>query len=225
LVLFFKKELLSFFFSRAPFMTEASDSDLMGQFISMGLNCEFGVAQRKCHAEPPDLFRWGNTPIAVALHMLRDRFEHIAEPSALEIVVTGGEYNLINTHYGFTWHTFAMEKDMSAERVLRREIARLPRQADILMDDMAEGQRVLLRAAQDGVRDGDIAAFVEVCGSFGPCHILYVSEDAAQAGTVQRCGQRLLRGYVERFVTGDVAKETQPAPWVRLCRAAWALMA
>jgi hypothetical protein len=35
---------------------------VMQRFCSLGLNCEFGEAQRKCGIEPLDLLRWASTP-------------------------------------------------------------------------------------------------------------------------------------------------------------------
>ncbi len=200
------------------------DSELLGRFISMGVNCEFGVAQRQCRAEPFDLLRWGHTDMAVVLRMLKDRFAHIGDADALTVSVVGGEYILDNHFYNFKWHTFAMQHDMPPERILKREVARLPRQADLLLDEMAEGERILVRVADHGVSEAGLDQFVSACGALGPSQILFVSLDPNRAGSVERVGPTLLRGYTARFADpANVAGTTEAQPWITLCRNALAM--
>jgi hypothetical protein len=203
-------------------MTDLPDAELLSRFISMGGNCEFGIAQRQCRAEPFDLLRWGQTDMGVALHMLSDRFARIAD--ALTVSVVGGEYILDNHVYRFKWHTFAMQHDTTPERILKREVARLPRQAGMLLDQMADGDRILVRLADHGTSEAGLDRFVSVCGELGPSQILFVSLDPERAGTVERVGPTLLRGYAGRFADpANVAGTTQAGPWITLCRNALAL--
>jgi hypothetical protein len=200
-------------------MDEVSDAGVLGRFISMGGNCEFGFAQRMFRSEPMDLLRWGQTDMPVLLHMLRDRFAHIGDPAAMELSVVGGEYILENRYYKFKWHTFAMETAMSRDRILKRETARLPRQADMLLDEMQEGHRILVRLADHGVREDGLDAFVNLCGRLGPSQILFVSRDPARAGTAERVGPTLLRGYVEAFADGaNVPGTTRGEMYLKICR-------
>jgi len=201
-----------------------TDADLLGRFISMGVNCEFGVAQRQCGAEPFDLLRWGHTDMAVVLRMLKDRFANIGDEAALSVSVVGGEYILDNTVYNFKWHTFAMQRDMTPERILKRELARLPRQADLLLDDMAQGERILVRLADHGISEAGLDHFVRACAALGPSQIMFVSLDPQRAGSVERVGPTLLRGYTARVADpANVAGTTDAKPWITLCRKALAL--
>lgn len=211
--------------SLARYMNDLLKSVPFGRFISMGENCEFGFAQRATGAEPLDLLRWGQTDMAVVIHMLRDRFAHIGDPAALDMSVTRGEYILHNSFYGFLWHTFAMEGAVPRDRVLRRELTRLPRQAEMLLSDIAEGHRILVRIADQGIHEGGLDEFVLACGDLGPSQILFVTSDPARAGTAERVGPTLLRGYVRQLADGDdVPGTTDVLTWVDLCRSALAIV-
>jgi len=137
----------------------------------------------------------------------------------MEVSLTGDEYILENHFYHFKWHTFATESDMSRERVLKREIVRLPRQAKMLLHDMAAGERILVRLADHGSSEDGLDQFVRLCGKLGPSQVLFVSRDAAKAGTVERVGPTLIRGYIEQFAdAANVAGTTKAEPWIELCR-------
>jgi len=206
-------------------MRDIADAELMSRFISLGANCEFGVAQRQCLAEPFDLLRWGKTSIEVLLVMLEDRFRHIAHPSHLAIKLSeGGEYMLDNSFYNFYWHTFVWEGQMAADRVMRREMARLPRQAEILLADLEEGERILVRTVRQASVDAKLRELVDLCGRFGPSQILLISEDTERAGQVERLGPTLMCGYILKFADpAQVEATTDAASWLPLCRKAYAL--
>jgi len=204
---------------KGPFVEELSDAGVLSRFISMGGNCEFGFAQRMYRSEPMDLLRWGQTDMPVLLHMLKDRFAHIGDPAALEVSVVGGEYILDNHFYNFKWHTFAMETSMSRDRILKREMARLPRQAEMLLAELQDGHRILVRLADHGVSEEGLGAFVNLCGRLGSCQILFVSRDPARAGTAERVGPSLLRGYVEAFAdSANVPGTTRGEMYLKICR-------
>lgn len=205
-------------------MRQITDPELMSRFISIGPNCEFGVAQRHYLAEPLDLLRWGSTRIDVLLHMLQDRFRHIADPSHITITLAGGEYMLDNSFYDFTWHTFVWEGQMTADRVMKRELARLPRQAEILLSDLADGERILVRTTDDDTDDEKLQQLAELCASLGPSQILFVSQNADRAGEVERISPTLMYGYIETFADPDqVEATTNRAAWLSICRNAYAL--
>src|SRR4029077_19430059 len=61
---------------------------LMMRFESLGENCEFGLAQRRCGAEPLGLLRFASAPLPVLLAGLRGRFEGMGDPEQIDIQVS-----------------------------------------------------------------------------------------------------------------------------------------
>ena len=192
---------------------------LMAGFISMGGNCEFGMAQRLCGAEPLDLLRWCSTNIAQILRLLDDRFARIADPDCLSLELVGGEYILRNNHYRLAGHTHVRAGEMTPERLMKREVTRLPRQAEMLMEELAEGRRIIVRKIQPHNNAREVETFLARIASLGPCPILLVSPDAERAGDVERVSPRVMRGYIDSFANAaGVAAGTRAPPWIELCR-------
>ncbi len=202
-----------------------TESELMRLFLSMGCDCEFGSVQRKCRSEPPDLLRWGGADMPMLLRMLNDRFQYMGDTRYLSVIAANDEYFVANSHYGFRWHAWVKQGEMPPDRVLKREVARLPRQAEILIDDLTEGSRILVRKVRDEAELARRHEFVAAVGAYGGSHTLFVSQDVAKAGVVEREGDRLLRGYVAAFADGaNIMANADPAVWIPLCRRALALM-
>jgi hypothetical protein len=59
--------------------------ELMMCFESIGENCEFGLVQRRCGAEPLGLFRFASAPLPKLLAGLEARFEGLSDPDNLEV--------------------------------------------------------------------------------------------------------------------------------------------
>jgi hypothetical protein len=197
----------------------------MHRFISMGVDCEFGVVQRHCGQEPLDLLRWGFTEWPVLNQMLRDRFCHIATPAHLSLYLKDGEYKMSNSAYGTHWHTWAGEDQIAPDRLMKREIVRLRRQADMLIDELQEGRRILVRKARSADEAAYLDEFAHRVSLYGACGILFVTVDPHRAGKVYRAGANLLRGHLSRFApSDDIGDMTEVAPWVALCRAALPLL-
>ncbi|HVH82471.1 MAG TPA: hypothetical protein VM782_23955, partial [Stellaceae bacterium] len=91
---------------------EASDaapidlSALMMGFESLGENCEFGLVQRRCGAEPLGLFRFASAPLPKLMAGLEARFEGMADPENLMVQLSdaGTEYMVEDQRFGFLYH-------------------------------------------------------------------------------------------------------------------------
>src|ERR1041384_3955367 len=68
--------------------------ELMLRFESIGENCEFGLVQRRCGAEPLGLFRFASAPLPKLLAGLGARFEGLSHPDNLDVQLSqnGREY-------------------------------------------------------------------------------------------------------------------------------------
>lgn len=186
---------------------------LMRRFCSFGRTCEFGFAQRYCGAETLDMLRWAATPYPILIDMLRNRFAGIGEDLSLSVGAEG--YMVHNSRYGTKWHAWVREGEIDPDRLLRREAARMPRMAEILLETITNADRILVRGPGAHETPEQTEALV---AALAPATLLYVQPDPARAGTVERDGTRLLRGYIDNF-EGRV-QLAHTAVWLDICRAA-----
>lgn len=203
----------------SPF-AQPANAALMARFCSLGLGSEFGVAQHRCGADPLDLLRWTTTPLPVLIALLGERFAGLGDPANLNAIADqSGEYVVYNTRYDFPWRSFLREDQTTRERVLRREAARLPRQAEALIADLGAGRRIFVRAEPefDAAR---IERLIAALRSYGPVTLLLVTLADAEhpCGTVEVAGDMLLRGYIAEFADfRDVPAHTRADRWLRIC--------
>jgi hypothetical protein len=72
--------------------TGLSVRELAFQFESVGENCEFGLVQRGCDAEPLGLLRFSSTFLRPLVGGLDERFESLGDPADIEPRLENGEY-------------------------------------------------------------------------------------------------------------------------------------
>ena len=58
---------------------------IASKFQSMGQDCEFGLVQRQCEAEPLGLFRFCNTGLHGLIQCLRSEFSELTDEEKLDI--------------------------------------------------------------------------------------------------------------------------------------------
>jgi Tfp pilus assembly protein PilF len=199
--------------------------DLMMQFASLGDSCEFGFAQRAYAAEPFDLLRWAATPLPALLDLLNSRFAEIGDPRYLRSWLTPrGEYLTEHTRYGFRWHAFARKDGTTPEALHRLECARVPRLAEMMVDYLTEGHRIFVIRREDPLTEADVVPLPQAMRRYGQAPLLFVipANGRATAGTVERLGDGLLRGYIDRFADpAAVPRTTDVQGWLRICQSAW----
>ena len=214
--------------SRQPLAAaELSPAQLLMQFESLGDNCEFGLVQRYAGAEPLGLFRFSFEHMAELLTVLENRFESLKKPDAVEIFLApeNHEYMVRLNPYGFVYHTHIAAGAADPEVLRAKEIRRVAFLIDKLIDDLKNGEKILIRKGE-GI-DGETEAFrlLEAARRYGPNTLLWVvtSNDANPAGTVEVIGPHLLRGYISRFAPYDDAHNTVLSDWIDLCAGAYLL--
>lgn len=187
---------------------------LMSRFISLGRNCEFGDAQRKCGYESLDLFRWASTPAHVLLRLLRDRFAGIGD----DLSVFGEREHMVRSgRYGFIWHAHA--PDLTADQVLDREQKRLPRMAAMLLDHIADGDRIFVR--HNGANGPEETQEIfEALRAIGPRAVmLHVAEGNTP---LRETASGLLLGTIPAFSDPAAVPTTTCADyWLALCAEAF----
>ena len=200
---------------------------LMLRFESLGENCEFGLAQRRCSTDPLGLLRFASAPLPALLAALRARFDGIGDRDRIEVRVSenGREYLVFDRRYGFLYHPWVLVGEGSAEAIRRREARQLPLLRRKLIQDLEEGRKIFVYHGMAPLSEAQARELSAAMRTYGPTTLLWVElcDREHPAGTVETAGEGLLKGYIDRFAPGENAHDLSLAGWIALCRKAWAV--
>ena len=206
-------------------LPDADPADLPMQvvvrgFQSLGQNCELGVFQRRCGAEPLGLLRFASIFPAQLVLGLRTRFAEVDAPDKLTLKPAGPDGELMGRHalYGFSYHTFRKETDVDVEEFRAKEPLRLGYLRRMLLEELDNDKKIFVRLGGFEA-ESEMRALFGLLRSFNPnARLLMVQQDAARAGRVESLAPNLYRGYLSKFadaarVPGTLAYED----WLRVC--------
>ena len=195
---------------------------LMMRFESLGENCEFGLAQRRCGAEPLGLLRFASAPLPVLLSGLRARFEGMGEPEQVDIQVSANrqEYLVVDKCFGFLYHPWVLVGEADPEDIRRREGKRLPFLRRKLIGDLEEAHKVFVYRGMHRLPQPLVLRLVAAMRSYGPTTLLWVETADADhpAGSVEWVAPGLLKGHIDRFAPAENAHALSLDCWIAICR-------
>jgi hypothetical protein len=199
--------------------------DLMLKFESLGQNCEFGLVQRQCKAEPLGLLRFSSTPLPKLLAALEAGFAGMGLPETLQVEVSsnGREFMINDTRFGFLYHAFVEAGAMSVEDLHAREVRRVPFLIRKLLEDLEAGEKIFVFKGMGAMEEEEVFPLAVAIRRYGPNTLLFINlADAThKPGTVEVRAPGFLVGYVDRFAPTENAADFQLAQWVRICREAY----
>jgi hypothetical protein len=200
---------------------------LMMRFESLGENCEFGLAQRRCGAEPLGLLRFASAPLEKLLTGLESRFEGMGEPDQVKVEVSenGSEYLVVDRRFGFLYHPWILAHEADAEQVRQRETMRLPFLRRKLLEDLEEGRKIFVYHAMAPLRKADALRLFAALRTYGPGSLLWVelANRGHRAGTVEQVRPGLFKAHIDRFAPSENAHDLSLDCWVEICRNAFRL--
>ncbi len=201
-----------------------SDAELLQQFESLGVNCEFGLVQRFVGAEPLGFFRFNYAPFPSLMEMLENELRDIDLPEDIELErahdALDAELIVRNRRYHYRYHTFLHDAD--AEPVRARQIRVIGFLKDKLLSDLRSAEKIFVRT---GLRAAtEASALLRLLRRYGPATLLWVTpaEETSPSGTVRVLEPGLLRGSIDRLAPPPNAYDLSPA-WLTVCRNAHAL--
>jgi hypothetical protein len=204
----------------------ASLASLMRGFISLGMNCEFGLVQQYCGANPTDLFRFGLVHLVDLLALLDRGLVLPADSLNVQPDAEGREYLtfLEGTRIGF--HTNQLVENTSEVRTSEQERRRLPRLARKLRDELAAGDRACVYAA-DCLDALQALRLHDALLRFGPVRLLVVSVQKPPhgPGSVVKLRDGLMFGTIDRLTAPTFARRSSVDVWLALIRTASAMFA
>jgi hypothetical protein len=207
--------------------TPLARADLITQFESLGENCEFGLVQRQCGAEPLGLLRFTSAPLPKLLHALRTRFRGMGTPDNLlvELSANGREYLVHDRVFGFNYHAWVKQGEMPPDEIHAREVKRVPFLVRKLIEDLTLGEKIFVYHGMAPLTLTDAQALAQAVRAYGPGVTLWVElADAGHPpGHVEWVEAGLMKAYIQRFAPGEAAHDFVLEPWVELCERAVAL--
>jgi capsular polysaccharide biosynthesis protein len=207
--------------------------ELMMEFESLGDNCEFGLIQRTVGADPLSLLRFAGfflppeIRLETLLSALQQRFQGLGAPETIELTTAGERHEFVvrETRYKLMYHTFKHEGEIDPDKLRQSESRRLGFLRRKLFDDLASGEKIWVWKSNVSVTQPQALTLLQTLRGFGPNILLWVveSDRTHRAGTVERIGEHLVKGYVERFAPYDRAGEFIDVPWFEVCQKAYDL--
>ena len=201
--------------------------ELMLKFESLGQNCEFGLVQRKCQAEPLGLLRFSSTPLPPLLEALGARFAGMGAPASTSVNLSpnGREYMVTDRSFGFTYHAWVNAGEMHPDEIMQREVRRVPFLVRKLIEDLESGDKIFVFKGMGTMAEEEAFPLAMALRRYGPNRLLLVNLADAdhRAGTVAARAPGFIVGYVDRFAPGDNAHDLSLGSWVKVCREAYRL--
>jgi hypothetical protein len=195
-------------------------ADLVGRFEGIGQDCEFGIFQRACGAEPLALFRFAGIETSDMIRGLDADFEGIDDPANISAVLyhPTGDFHIHQDKYRFRYHTYSYAKDITAAAVEARHAKLLSLLRRIFFERIANAERIFVLKRNRPVSDAEALAVFRALTRHGPATLLYVTlaDPTHRAGSVEVVGQRLMKGYIDSFWVHGVATFSF-AHWLEIC--------
>jgi hypothetical protein len=195
------------------------------KFESLGENCEFGLFQRRCDAEPLGLLRFSSTFMRNLIRGIDSRFAGLGEPEDIDPRLEGEvpkEYMIHEKKYGLVYHTFVYEGQRSVWLMRQQEAARLKFLRRKFMEELEAADKIFVYKLGSGVSEEEILPLYMALRRYGDATLLWVvaAERGRPAGTVEVMMPGLFKGYIDRFAPDDNAHDLSFDGWLRLCASA-----
>ena len=210
-------------------------SDIATQFESLGTNCEFGIFQRRCGAEPLSLLRFAGLPYTHLLDALDADFTGIDDPAQLSCTVEGlrPEWMVRHKAYELSFHTFQAPSQTSASGVAAQQSRLLAYRRDRLMELLATGEKLFVVMRPESLSASQALPLLARLRARGPNALLFAARDTGDpAGSVTMLAPGFYRGSLDGIasaIDGEIVdRETWLtdeafAAWLSICAAGYYL--
>jgi hypothetical protein len=192
------------------------------QFESLGENCEFGLFQRRCDAEPLGLLRFSSTFMRNLIRGIDNGFDGLGAVEDIDPQLEGTprkEYMIHEKKFGLVYHTFVYEGQRSVWLMREQESARLKFLRRKFMEELESTDKIFIYKFGSGVSEEEILPLYMALNRHGDATLLWVvtAERDRPAGTVEVVMPGLLKGYIDRFAPDDNAHDFSFDGWLRVC--------
>ncbi len=198
---------------------------LMTHFDSLGDNCEFGLVQRWCGAEPLGLLRWSMTRLPDLVRGVATAYAGAGRAERLETHVIKQEYYVVDPGFGLSYHPFRSADEITPEALIAQESIKLRFLSRVFRERLESGEKIFVRKDNEPTLARDIMGLFLALNEHAPNTLLWVvpADTGHPAGSVDVLMSGLLRGHVERFAPHWDAYDAVVAPWLSVCMNAYRL--
>jgi hypothetical protein len=196
----------------------------MLRFESLGENCELGLVQRQCGAEPLGLLRFASAPLPKLLAALRARFAGMGMPGniAVELSANRQEYMVHDKTFGFNYHAWVRLGEQTPAEIHAREVRRVPFLVRKMIEDLTAGEKIFVYHGMEPLSLASARNLAAAIRGYGPGTLLWVEQtnEPHRLGTVTCVEEGLLLGCIDRFAPADNAHDFSYFLWTKVCEAA-----
>jgi tetratricopeptide (TPR) repeat protein len=200
---------------------------LMLNFESLGSDCEFGLVQRECSAEPLGLLRFSTVPLLELVTGLDTDFEGVDDRNALDFEIDpSDEYIALQRRYKLRYHTFQYQADTTLDDMYGREIKKLSFLQRKFLEQLTSGDKIFVYKSWERCQLPHIETLYRSIRAHGSNALLWVTQagDGDTPGSVREIYQGLYLGTMRRFSRPVVGQDHRDiAEWLELCHNAWIL--
>lgn len=198
-------------------------------FESLGIDCQFGMVQRRFGAEPLGLLRFNAVTFGGLMAALANRFQDMGAAQTTELItLPNAEYFIRDRRWGLGMHTFNFVGQIDAKDLYDKFCQRVVFLKRKLLQDLAEARKIFVFYAP-GLEASDLRMLHGAMKELGPITLLHVTTldsaptvpNTALAGSVRQIEPGLYVGYLSRggrdsLGNWDIAFDD----WVHICRGA-----
>jgi len=207
--------------------TGQTAEELVLNFESLGHNCEFGIMQRQCGAEPLGLLRFVGITLPDLLRGLDCDFADVGQDRWLRVYLHDGprrEFIVSDVRHNFTFHSFQFEGETTAERVRAEQGVRLRYYHQRFKDVLTTADRLFVFQRPGALLAAHMLPLLMRLRAHGPNALLFVTEGGAHPpGTVAQIGHGFYHGYISRMAPGEDVGRSDFRGWLSICANAYTL--
>ncbi len=199
----------------------------MLNFESLGFNCEFGLVQRACGAEPAGLLRFVSIPTHRLLQGLDFGFADVDDTALVRAYPSKDaepEWLLRHDRYDMHAHSYIKVSSIDQEAFMAQQLKRLRLQRRRLLEVLETGQNLFVFQRPEHLTEAHALPILTLLRSYGPNALLFVTAGGAEPpGSVDLIAPHLFRGNIDRLAPiGDARLFNLPA-WISICAVAYRL--
>ncbi len=201
------------------------DRDLLGEFVSIGANCELGFAQRHFGIESIGLLRFsGNRGLGSLIKLFETEFAGLGAPGSLRSTISWiegqKEYMIWADEVGLFYHTWRNPDEVSQADVIAENEIKLAYLGRKLIEDLEDGEKIFVYKQSSRADLAEMLSLHAAMSRYGRTRLLWVGrvEAGRSPGDVEWIAPNLLRGAMASF---DRAEEPCIDAWLTLCRNAY----
>jgi hypothetical protein len=207
--------------------SSANIKSVAEQFQSLGQNCEFGLFQRQCGAEPIGLLRLSGIYLNRLISALETSFERIGNIDELSFYLFhNNEYIGNHLAYDLHYHTGRFKNKIDLPVFQRTESNRLKYLAGLLMEQIVNGDKIfVIKRMESELEECNVLPLLhELRKHNRNIRLLWISEateiNKNLIGKVYFRSNGFLQGYIDRFAPLENAHALSFQCWRKLCLSA-----